>query len=46
MSKKKLKEKYIINRKELPYDAMIPNSSWLIPINKNNNSKNIQVNKK
>lgn len=24
--------KFLIDRKELPYDAMVPDAAWLIPI--------------
>ena len=24
--------KFLLDRKELPYDAMVPDASWLIPI--------------
>ena len=26
------KKKFVIDREELPYDAMVPDPSWLIPI--------------
>jgi len=25
-------KKFLIDRRELPYDAMVPDASWLIPI--------------
>lgn len=27
-------KKFLIDRRELPYDAMVPDASWLIPIAK------------
>lgn len=28
--------KFLIDRAELPYDAMVPDASWLIPIDEEN----------